>query len=115
MRPPCGPGIPAAAAPPRRARRDAGSRGRRHAGRAARRGLSVTALTLAPGSVLALYTDGLVEQPGSDIETDIEEVRRCLADTPADSVDRLADRLVRTARRARERPDDVALLLTAYR
>jgi serine phosphatase RsbU (regulator of sigma subunit)/PAS domain-containing protein len=75
----------------------------------------VTALTLAPGSVLALYTDGLVEQPGSDIETGIEEVRRCLADTPADSVEHLADRLVRTARRARERPDDVALLLTAYR
>ncbi|MEU1938034.1 SpoIIE family protein phosphatase [Streptomyces coeruleorubidus] len=75
----------------------------------------VTALTLAPGSVLALYTDGLVEQPGSDIETGIEEVRRCLADTPADSVDHLADQLVRTARRARERPDDVALLLTAYR
>lgn len=75
----------------------------------------VTELTLPPGSVLALYTDGLVEQPGSDIETGIEEVRRCLADTPADSVDHLADRLVRTARRARERPDDVALLLTAYR
>ncbi|MER7406149.1 SpoIIE family protein phosphatase [Streptomyces sp. NPDC000070] len=75
----------------------------------------VTALTLAPGSVLALYTDGLVEQPGSDIETGIEEVRRCLAETPADSVDHLADRLVRTARRARERADDVALLLTAYR
>jgi serine phosphatase RsbU (regulator of sigma subunit)/PAS domain-containing protein len=75
----------------------------------------VTELTLAPGSVLALYTDGLVEQPGSDIETGIEEVRRCLADTPADSVDHLADRLVRTARRAQERPDDVALLLTAYR
>jgi hypothetical protein len=56
-----------------------------------------------------------VEQPGSDIDTGIEEVRRCLADTPADSVDHLADRLVRTARRARERPDDVALLLTAYR
>ncbi|WP_405504171.1 SpoIIE family protein phosphatase [Streptomyces purpurascens] len=75
----------------------------------------VTALTLAPGSVLALYTDGLVEQPGSDIETGIEEVRRALADTPADSVELLADRLVRTARRAPERPDDVALLLTAYR
>ncbi|MFF7313874.1 SpoIIE family protein phosphatase [Streptomyces sp. NPDC008137] len=75
----------------------------------------VTALTLAPGSVLALYTDGLVEQPGSDIETGIEEVRGALADTPADSVELLADRLVSTARRARERPDDVALLLTAYR
>ncbi|GGY41407.1 SpoIIE family protein phosphatase [Streptomyces djakartensis] len=75
----------------------------------------VTALTLTPGSVLALYTDGLVEQPGSDIETGIEEVRRVLAGTEADSVEHLADRLVLTARGARERPDDVALLLTAYR
>ncbi|MFF6879815.1 MULTISPECIES: SpoIIE family protein phosphatase [unclassified Streptomyces] len=75
----------------------------------------VTALTLAPGSVLALYTDGLVERPGSDIETGIDAVRRRLSETPADSVEHLADRLVGTARRARERPDDVALLLTAYR
>ncbi|MET9816207.1 SpoIIE family protein phosphatase [Streptomyces sp. NPDC006355] len=75
----------------------------------------VTPIELAPGSVLALYTDGLVERPGSDIDTGIERVRSCLADTPADSVEHLADRLVRTARRATERPDDVALLLTAYR
>ncbi|MFJ6000149.1 SpoIIE family protein phosphatase [Streptomyces sp. NPDC092370] len=75
----------------------------------------VTALTLAPGSVLALYTDGLVERPGSDIETGIDAVRRRLSETPADSVEHLADRLVGTARQARERPDDVALLLTAYR
>lgn len=75
----------------------------------------VTALTLAPGSVLALYTDGLVERPGDDIETGIDAVRRRLSETPADSVEHLADRLVGTARRARERPDDVALLLTAYR
>ncbi|MEU3092038.1 SpoIIE family protein phosphatase [Streptomyces massasporeus] len=75
----------------------------------------VTALTLAPGSVLALYTDGLVERPGDDIETGIDAVRRRLSETPADSVEHLADRLVGTALRARERPDDVALLLTAYR
>ncbi|MFD3825559.1 SpoIIE family protein phosphatase [Streptomyces sp. NPDC058625] len=75
----------------------------------------VTALTLAPGSVLVLYTDGLVEQPGSDIGTGIEAVRRTLAHSGTDSVEELADKLVRTARRAKDRPDDVALLLTAYR
>ncbi|MFC7845453.1 SpoIIE family protein phosphatase [Streptomyces sp. NPDC057382] len=75
----------------------------------------VTEVVLTPGSVLALYTDGLVERPGSDIETGIDTVRRCLSETPADSVEHLADRLMSTARRARERPDDVALLLTAYR
>jgi PAS domain-containing protein/GAF domain-containing protein len=74
----------------------------------------VTELTLAPGSVLALYTDGLVEVPGGDIETGIEVIRRCLARSRADSVEELADRLVRTARRTEDRPDDVALLLTAY-
>ncbi|GAA3194734.1 SpoIIE family protein phosphatase [Streptomyces virens] len=74
----------------------------------------VTSLTLAPGSVLVLYTDGLVETPGGDIETGIETVRRSLADDRAASVEELADRLVRTARRTEDRPDDVALLLTAY-
>ncbi|MFF7856222.1 SpoIIE family protein phosphatase [Streptomyces sp. NPDC007904] len=75
----------------------------------------VTALTLSPGSVLALYTDGLVEMPGSDIETGIQEVGRFLADSGTGSVEELADQLIRTARRAEDRPDDVALLLTAYR
>ncbi|KES03904.1 phosphatase [Streptomyces toyocaensis] len=74
----------------------------------------VTALTLASGSVLALYTDGLVETPGSDIETGIEEVRLRLAHSRTDSVEELADQLIRTARRTEDRPDDVALLLTAY-
>ncbi|MFF5160211.1 SpoIIE family protein phosphatase [Streptomyces sp. NPDC000348] len=74
----------------------------------------VTALTLAPGSVLALYTDGLVETPGGDIGTGIEVVRRCLACSRTDSVEELADQLIRTARRTEDRPDDVALLLTAY-
>ncbi|MEU7470130.1 SpoIIE family protein phosphatase [Streptomyces sp. NPDC044984] len=74
----------------------------------------VTALTLAPGSVLALYTDGLVETPGGDIETGIGMIRRCLARSRTDSVEELADRLIRTARRTEDRPDDVALLLTAY-
>ncbi|MDN3270232.1 SpoIIE family protein phosphatase [Streptomyces sp. MA15] len=74
----------------------------------------VTALTLEPGSVLALYTDGLVEVPGSDIATGIDTVRRCLADSRTGSVEELADRLIGAARRTEDRPDDVALLLTAY-
>lgn len=75
----------------------------------------VTAFTLAPGSVLALYTDGLAEQPGSDIGTGIEAVRRAFAHNGADSVEELADQLVGPARGVEDRPDDVALLLTAYR
>ncbi|MFJ7132963.1 SpoIIE family protein phosphatase [Streptomyces fungicidicus] len=74
----------------------------------------VTTLTLAPGSLLALYTDGLVETPGGDIGTGIEVVRRTLARSRTVSVEELADQLVRTARRTEDRPDDVALLLAAY-
>ncbi|MGW3552763.1 SpoIIE family protein phosphatase [Streptomyces griseoincarnatus] len=74
----------------------------------------VTELTLEPGSVLALYTDGLVEVPGSDIAAGIETVRTCLAVSRTDSMEELADRVLGAARRAEDRPDDVALLLTAY-
>ncbi|MGA5518215.1 SpoIIE family protein phosphatase [Streptomyces pseudogriseolus] len=74
----------------------------------------VTELTLEPGSVLALYTDGLVEVPGSDIATGIETVRMCLGVSRTDSMEELADRMLGAARRAEDRPDDVALLLTAY-
>ncbi|MFF8034681.1 SpoIIE family protein phosphatase [Streptomyces sp. NPDC016626] len=74
----------------------------------------LSTLVLAPGSVLALYTDGLVERSGSDIGTGIEAIRRCLARSRADSVEQLADQLIRAAHRTEDRPDDVALLLTAY-
>ncbi|WSB51622.1 SpoIIE family protein phosphatase [Streptomyces cellulosae] len=74
----------------------------------------VTELTLEPDCVLALYTDGLVEVPGSDIAAGIETVRTCLAVSRTDSMEELADRMLGAARRAEDRPDDVALLLTAY-
>ncbi|MET9331717.1 SpoIIE family protein phosphatase [Streptomyces cellulosae] len=74
----------------------------------------VTEFTLEPGSVLALYTDGLVEVPGSDISAGIETVLSCLAVSRTDSMEELADRMLGAARRAEDRPDDVALLLTAY-
>ncbi|GAB2803378.1 hypothetical protein GCM10027073_39870 [Streptomyces chlorus] len=44
----------------------------------------------------------------------IEAVRRTLAHSGTASVEELADQLVGTAHRAEDRPDDVALLLTAY-
>ncbi|OQR60355.1 diguanylate cyclase [Streptomyces maremycinicus] len=39
----------------------------------------VTELRLEPGAVLALYTDGLVERPGHDIDDGIATLRRALA------------------------------------
>ncbi|WP_443077111.1 SpoIIE family protein phosphatase [Streptomyces sp. SP18CS02] len=73
----------------------------------------VTALRLEPGALLALFTDGLVEQPGVDIDLGVERLRATLAGLGSGSLDRTADRLIREARRAADRPDDIALLLAA--
>lgn len=82
----------------------------------------VTHLRLEPEAVLALYTDGLVEQPGADIDDGVEILRRalCRAKKVSDrrggaSLDDVADRLMERARRTPDRPDDIALLLATRR
>ncbi|MFJ9009621.1 SpoIIE family protein phosphatase [Streptomyces canus] len=70
-----------------------------------------TEVDLAPGSVLALYTDGLIETPGVDIEDALADLGRQLAEAGDRPLDELADELVRRSAAARERIDDVALLL----
>lgn len=74
-------------------------------------GYPTTEVELAPDSVLALYTDGLIELPGVDIEDALAELGRQLAETGDRPLDELADELVRRSAAARERNDDVALLL----
>lgn len=74
-----------------------------------------TRIALPPGSVLALYTDGLVEEPGTDIDVGIDRLQASLAHARADSLDELADRLLHNARGSSYRADDIALLLTAIR
>ncbi|MGW6461687.1 SpoIIE family protein phosphatase [Streptomyces sp. NPDC055078] len=71
----------------------------------------VTELLLEPGAVLALYTDGLVERPGSDIDLGVERLRGTLAECGASPLAETADRLIREAGAATDRPDDIALLL----
>jgi len=74
----------------------------------------VTELTLEPGAILALYTDGLVERPGQDIDDGIAAVRAALAEAgsvPGRPLADVADLLTVTARQAADRPDDIALLL----
>jgi len=66
---------------------------------------------LPPGSVLALYTDGLIESPGVDIEDALAELGELLALYGDEPLEALADQLVRDTATAVERPDDVALLL----
>ncbi|GLX52691.1 diguanylate cyclase [Streptomyces hygroscopicus subsp. hygroscopicus] len=82
----------------------------------------VTELLLEPDAILALYTDGLVERAGADIDEGIADLRRALdrAGAAAGRRDGLtlagvADRLTAAARHAGARPDDVALLLAARR
>jgi PAS domain S-box-containing protein len=68
-----------------------------------------TDIDLPAGSVLALYTDGLVEQPGQDIGTGVSRLARALAAGPARSLHRLCD--VVLASLAPCPRDDIALLL----
>ncbi|MFE1834594.1 SpoIIE family protein phosphatase [Streptomyces sviceus] len=82
----------------------------------------VTELRMEPGAILALYTDGLVERPGSDIDQGITALRVALAKAGAPaarpggrSLAGVADRLTATARHAQDRPDDIALLLATRR
>jgi PAS domain S-box-containing protein len=68
---------------------------------------------LPEGSLLALYTDGLVESREHDIDVGLEALRRALA-APADSLETLCDHVVATL--LPNRPsDDAALLLVQSR
>jgi serine phosphatase RsbU (regulator of sigma subunit) len=68
-----------------------------------------TDIGLPPGSVLALYTDGLIERPGEDISTGLARLARTLSASPAQPLDQLCDSLLASlGARAR---DDIALLL----
>jgi hypothetical protein len=72
-------------------------------------------LRLAPGSVLALYADGLIERRDSDIGSDVERLGGSLARLGGDGLDDLADGLLGDACHASaDRADDIALLLTEY-
>ena len=68
-----------------------------------------TEARLAPGSVLALYTDGLMEQPGQDIDVGMSRLARTLAASPARSLDDLRDTVLASPGPAPG--DDIALLL----
>ncbi|MDX3239120.1 SpoIIE family protein phosphatase [Streptomyces sp. ME03-5709C] len=74
-----------------------------------------TDVPLPPGAVLALYTDGLVETPGADVDDGIAALARRVARHGAGSVDALADALVHEAEQSPARRDDIALLLMQAR
>ncbi len=72
-----------------------------------------TEIELPPRSVLALYTDGLVETPGVDLEHSVAGLARRLDDAPWQGPDRLADALLQSRQDEDDRQDDVALMLLA--
>ncbi|GHE06027.1 hypothetical protein GCM10010339_44350 [Streptomyces alanosinicus] len=74
-----------------------------------------TEVSLAPGSVLVLYTDGLVEAPRIDIEDALVGLGGLLSEIGDQPLERLADELVRHSAAAQERVDDVAVLLLRAR
>lgn len=65
--------------------------------------------TLAPGSVIVLYTDGLIEARGTDIDDRLAELTRLLAQ-PVPTLDALCDRLL-THLVPASADDDIALLV----
>ncbi|GAA2458216.1 SpoIIE family protein phosphatase [Streptomyces glaucus] len=73
----------------------------------------VGTLELDPGSTLLLCTDGLVEQPGADLDDGMCALTALVATGP-DDVRNLADRLIDVAEE-RGVEDDVALLLLRRR
>ncbi|MEU0968921.1 SpoIIE family protein phosphatase [Streptomyces sp. NPDC005917] len=70
-------------------------------------------LDLPEGAVVALYTDGLVEDRDRDVDCTTEEMCRALS-APADSLEALSDNVLKAV--LPEQPsDDVALLLARTR
>ncbi|MGV9456948.1 SpoIIE family protein phosphatase [Streptomyces sp. NPDC003635] len=70
-------------------------------------------LELPEGAVVALYTDGLIEERDRDLDHAEDELCRALA-TPADSLDALCDSVLKAVM-PEEPSDDVALLLARTR
>ncbi|MEU9029743.1 GAF domain-containing SpoIIE family protein phosphatase [Streptomyces sp. NPDC048383] len=68
-----------------------------------------TEIPFPPGTLLALYTDGLVETPGRDLDVCVREAAAHL--TQDHSVGALAEALVAHAQHTAPRTDDIALLL----
>lgn len=72
---------------------------------------TATEIALPPGSVLALYTDGLVELPGVDLDEVTDALAGRLARAGDLDAEALADVLVHDVSERAHRSDDVALLI----
>lgn len=75
----------------------------------------VTTTPLPTGSLLALYTDGLVETPHTDITEAIDALAQHLTTASSRPISDLADDLLRYAVPRHTHTDDIALLLLRNR
>ncbi|GAA4335974.1 SpoIIE family protein phosphatase [Streptomyces venetus] len=71
----------------------------------------VTSAPLLPGATLALYTDGLVELPGTDATRTTSDLAGHLDAGDGQDLERLIDRLVRHTAPTGRHTDDIAVLL----
>lgn len=69
----------------------------------------VTTMELEPGETLLMFTDGLVEQPGADLDEGLRSLAALVRDGPA-GIEQLADRLCEVPEGWRG-TDDMALVL----
>ncbi|MEV6651848.1 SpoIIE family protein phosphatase [Streptomyces sp. NPDC051219] len=76
-------------------------------------GYPVTTMELDPGETLLMCTDGLVEQPGADLDDGLQRLMQCVRSGPAD-IEQLADRLCDMLGE-KGGGDDMALLLLRRR
>ncbi|MGI5289098.1 SpoIIE family protein phosphatase [Nonomuraea polychroma] len=74
---------------------------------------ATTELVLPPGSVLTLYTDGLIEEPGIDLGQSIANLAERFTLSPDLPLHDLAESLIEEAT-VDQRGDDIALLLLRY-
>ncbi|WP_328417988.1 SpoIIE family protein phosphatase [Streptomyces violaceus] len=71
----------------------------------------LTEIPLTPGLMLAFYTDGLIETPGTDLDDSIADLAHHLAQADERDLDLLIDHLLRKAGTDGQRADDIALLV----
>ncbi|MEU1892783.1 SpoIIE family protein phosphatase [Streptomyces pristinaespiralis] len=71
----------------------------------------LTEIPLTPGLMLALYTDGLVESPGVDLDDSVVRLARCLDRADDRDLDLVIDTLLKEVRPTGQNADDIALLL----
>jgi serine phosphatase RsbU (regulator of sigma subunit) len=69
------------------------------------------AVPYTPGDTLVLYTDGLIERRGEDIDTGLERLTDILTGNPRLGAEHLADALLSSLRVAGGRHDDIALIV----